>query len=90
MASFSEPCRCQAAGLNEFRKDFNAVVEQAIINDELKRQQEWATGIGLVARVLLKRSSNGFGSGNAWLRDKNWKHGLLPGEADFTDFGYDF
>jgi putative transposase len=37
----------RAATVEEFRANFNSMLDQAIINDELKRQEKWASAIAV-------------------------------------------
>lgn len=44
----------RSAALEEFRAHFNAALEEAIINDELKRQEKWTTGVAVRSKEFVE------------------------------------
>lgn len=44
----------RAASWDEFQKNFNVAVEEAIINDELKRQEKWTMGIAVGSQSFVE------------------------------------
>ena len=44
----------QAATMDEFRAHFNAALEEAIIHDELKRQEKWASAVAIGSQSFVE------------------------------------
>ena len=44
----------RAATLDEFRAHFKAALEETIINDELKRQEKWASAVAVGSQECVE------------------------------------
>ena len=44
----------RASTLDEFRAHFNATLDEALVNDELKRQEKWATALAVGSQGFVE------------------------------------